>query len=431
LYSQSYKRYITVLLLVVYIFNQIDRAIFGILMEPIKREFMLTDTQLGFLAGPALALFYALLGIPIARWADRSHRINIMAAAIALWSIIVTFSAAVQTFWQFALARLGVGIGEAGFSAVAQSVIGDYHHATERTRALSVFMLALPLGAASSYLLGGWVNELYGWRAVFIVCGIPGLILAVLMKITVREPRRNGPALNPAQCLAQPPPLRSVFALLWQRRALRHLAIAMTLLTLITGGVLGWKAAFFIRLHGMSTAQVGSWMALIVGAGGGFGTWLSGHLTRALKIEDERKQTGMLAASAVLAWPILLAALTWPDRSGALCLLLVAIVVLHLFFAPSFSLVQGLCSANVKATMVSIVIFFQILFAGVIGLQLTGLLSDSLTATFGVEALRWAMVLMTPAALWAGVHFWLASRSIRNDLTDNENDERVGNASIA
>src|SRR5688572_11334509 len=140
-----YKRYVTVLLLIVYIFHRTDSTIFGFLMEPIKRELGLSDTELGFLAGPALVLFYATLGVPMARWADRSHRVNIMALAITLWSGIVTLSSMVTTFWQFALARVGVGIGEAGFSAIAQSVVSDYHSAKERTRAISTFMLAIPL----------------------------------------------------------------------------------------------------------------------------------------------------------------------------------------------------------------------------------------------------------------------------------------------
>jgi predicted MFS family arabinose efflux permease len=413
-YSQSYKRYVVVLLLIVYIFNQIDRAIFGILMEPIKRDFGLTDTEVGFLAGPALALFYALLGIPIARLADRSHRITIMTVAVTAWSSVVMLSASVQTFWQFALARFGVGVGEAGFSAVAQSVIGDYHSAQERTRALSIFMLALPFGAALSYLIGGWVNQVYGWRAVFVTAGVPGLVLAVLMRATVREPPRREIAAH-----EPPPALPAIFMILWRRRALRHLAAAMTLLTVITGGVLGWKAAFFIRMHGMTTAEVGTWMAFIVGAGGGLGIWLGGGLSRGLKVTDERRRTRLLAGSAVLAWLILTAALLWPARAGALWLLLAAIVVLHLFFAPSFSLVQGMCTARMRATVVAIVIFCQILFAGVIGVQVTGLLSDALVARFGSQALRCSMVALTLVALWAAVHFWLAGRTIRQDIVDD------------
>src|SRR5262249_7833455 len=161
-----YKRYVTLILLVVYVFNQTDRAIFGFLMEPMKRDLHLTDSQLGFLAGPALFLFYALLGVPVARMADGSHRVNIMSIAMGLWSAIVMLTAAAGKFWHLALTRIGVGVGEAGFSAIAIAVIADYHSAAERARALSIFMLALPFGAVVSSLTAGWINEAYGWRAV-------------------------------------------------------------------------------------------------------------------------------------------------------------------------------------------------------------------------------------------------------------------------
>jgi predicted MFS family arabinose efflux permease len=415
-YSKPYKRYVVALLLVIYIFNRIDGAIFGILMESIKRELALSDTQLGFLAGPALTLFYATLGIPIARWADRSRRITIMSLAIALWSTIVTVSSAVQTFWQSALARVGVGVGEAGFSAVAQSVITDYHSAAERTRALAVFMLALPLGQAMSYLMGGWVDDHWGWRMAFIVAGVPGLFLALLMKFTVQEPSR-GAASNAVAADTSRPPLRAVFATLWRRRALRHLAIAMTLFNLVWG-MLVWKAAFFIRLHGMSTGELGTAMALVLGVGGGLGIWSSGHLLGLIKAKNERTQVRVIALTALLACPLLIAALSWSTPTGALLLLLLALVMMNFFFAPSFSLVQGLCPASMRATMVAILILFQQLFLGVIGLQLTGILSDAFSNALGSQGLRWAMIALTPASLWAAVHFWLAGRFIRQDLSD-------------
>ena len=218
-YSKFYKRYVTTLLLFVYVFNQLDRLVFIILMEPIKREFSLTDTQLGFLGGPALVLLYSFLGIPVARWADRGRRITIMTAAIALWSAIATLTAAVHQFWKLALVRVGVGVGEAGFSAVAVSVISDYESDANRARALSSFMLAYPIAGLISNLLGGWINQLYGWRPVFVISGLPGILLALLMAATVREPpRRRAPASENLSC----PPLRVVLSTLWQRRSLRH-----------------------------------------------------------------------------------------------------------------------------------------------------------------------------------------------------------------
>jgi MFS family permease len=433
MHTQGYKRYVTVLLLVAYILNQLDRAIFSILMEPIKAEFALSDTQLGFLAGPALLFFYAFLGIPVARLADRSHRINIMSLAIGLWSLIVTASAAVTNFWQFALARVGVGVGEAGFSAVAQSVIADYHQPSERTRALAIFMLALPLGPAISSLMGGWINETYGWRAAFLVAGLPGILLALLIKLTVREPQRSQSALIQEAPLS----LRAVLVAVWRRRALRHMIMAMMLMTVVTGGILGgWSAPFFIRVHHMSTGELGTWLAFNSAVGGGAGVVLSGIIGSRLKLSGERTQARLLVGCAALAWPLLVAMLLLPAKIPALLFALAVLIVLNFFFAPSFALVQGLSESRMRATVVAIVIFFQILFAGVVGLQLTGILSDAFSPRFGPESVRWAMLAMSPAALWAAGHFWMAARAIEQDaLAGRPGNEpaiqQTGTASVA
>lgn len=413
--TKSYQRYVTVLLLVVYVFNQTDRSIFGFLMQPIKRDLGLSDTQLGFLAGPALVICYATLGIPIAHWADRRNRVNVMSVAFAAWSCIVVLSAWVGKFWQFALVRFGVGIGEAGFSAIAQSLIAEYHSAAERTRAMSIFIMAVPLGGLLSSLMSGWINQAYGWRAVFVAAGLPGILLALLMKLTVREPQRHhvSPEIGRTDGSA---PLRDVFVTLWRRRALRHLTIGMAALNLVTVGMLGWLPTFFIRSHGMTTGQLGTWFAVITGAGGGTGVLLSGSLGRLFKMHDERQQAKALAASAALVCPLLIAALLLPIPSMALCMLVPANALLYFYLAPACALVLGLCSARTRAATIAIVLLFQTLVAGVIGVQLIGVVSDALSANLGAGGLRWALLGICPAALWAAFHFWRAARSICADL---------------
>jgi MFS family permease len=413
-YSQAYRRYVTGLFLTIYLFAQIDRQAFSILMEPIKRELSLSDSQLGFLAGPALVLFYATLGIPVARWADRSHRVNIMTGAIALWSAIVAVSTVVHSFCQFAIARIGVGVGEAGFSAVAQSVIADYHPAAQRARALSIFMLGIPLGGALSAFVGGWITETWGWRAVFIAAGVPGLLLALLLKGTVSEPAR----LQRPDVARSNPLLRTVFGTVWRRPALRHLAAAAALSNLVAGGVMGWNPSFFARLHDMSTGELGTWLAFNGGVGGGLGIWLSGRLSASRYLKDERQQARLLAGAASLAWLVLLGMLLLPTKAPALGFSFLANVFLSFFYAPCFALVQTLTASSMRATVIAIVIFLQILCAGVVGLQLTGMLSDALAGSLGDQALRWAMIAMTPTALWAAAHFWLAARTIREDVQE-------------
>jgi MFS family permease len=416
MYSRSYQHYVTGLLLVVYIFNQLDRAIFGFLMEPIKQEFGLSDTQLGFLLGPALVIFYAGLGIPIARWADRSHRVHIMCGAIVLWSTIVMLSAAVSRFWQLALARVGVGIGEAGFSAIAMSVIGDYHKTEEeRTRALSNFLLAIPIAGVLSGLFAGWINEAYGWRAVFLAAGLPGILIAALMKFTVREPlRRPGPSL---QIAGEPPSIAAVFAALWRQRTLRHLLIAQGLANIVVQAM-GWAPTYFIRAHGMSTGELGTWMAAIAGIGGVASIWLSGQLTSRYGAHDQRLRVWLMAAAAALVVPLAAFVVWSPSKELALVGLLIAQLPMLFFVGPTSALVQDLSEASMRATMASIFILVQVLSGGVIGVQLVGVLSDLLRGLTldDTAALRLSMTGVSLVGIWAGAHFWLAGRWVRQDL---------------
>src|SRR5581483_2431876 len=284
LHSKLYTRYVTILLTLVYVFNQLDRRVFDILMEPIRLTFSLTDAQLGFLGGPALVVLYSLLGVPVARWADRSGRITLMTVAITLWSAIATLTATVGQFWQLALVRVGVGVGEAGFSAVAVSVIGDYESDKNRTRALANFALAIPIASLLSDLMGGWINQLYGWRWVFMIAGPPGILLALLMRATVRDPPRREASGSESQSR---PPLRLILSTLWRRRSLRHLAIAQGLANIVVN-VMGWISVFFIRQHHMGTGELGSWFAFTDGVGGIAGIWLGGALATSFGGTDAR-----------------------------------------------------------------------------------------------------------------------------------------------
>lgn len=424
LYSLCYKRYVVALLLLVYVFNQTDRIVFGFLMESIKGDLALSDTQLGFLAGPALALFYCILGVPIARLADRSHRVNIMSIAIALWSGVAALTATVGTFSQLVLTRIGVGIGEAGFSAIAQSLIADYHATPERTRALSIFMLGIPLGVVASFLLGGWFNQAYGWRATFIAAGVPGLILAVLMKWTVREPPRGGVGTGSNRVLETPPqpPLRQLGRVLWQRRALRHLAFATALANTVGAGVITWIPALLMRNHGMSSGELGTWLALIVGVGGSVGTWLGGYLTSRCGVRDKRIKVRLVAFATALVPPIIVMSLWSPSTAWTLWLLLPSQVLMFFFFGPTVALVQELSASNMRATMASVFLLIQVLAGGMIGVLLLGVLSDAFTPMLGSAgaALKWSMTLVSLLAWGAAAHFWMAGRTMRQDLEAKE-----------
>jgi MFS family permease len=412
-YPHAVKRYITALLLLVYVCNQADRSIFSVLMEPIKRDLDLSDSQLGFVAGPALALLYTTLGIPIARWGDRSNRVNIMSGAIAIWSCVVMLFAAVDKFWHLALAQIGVGVGEAGFTAIAMSVIGDYHPAEgERARAFSIFMLAIPIGGVVSDLLAGWINEAYGWRAVFIAAGVPGFILAVLLKWTIREPTRQRMASVDSTDQSSVP-LRAVFGRLWHQVTLRHLAIAQCLANIVAC-VSSWFPAFLIRNHGMDSGAAGTWCAAIFGIGGGGGIWLSGYLTSRYSAKGEHFKMRVMAVATALVAPTLVIAL-WCSSTRLACLVLIPCQALMFFFlTPTLSSVQALSAPNVRATMTSVFILFELLAGNVVGIQLLGILSDAITPISGdsASALRLSMTLIGLFAIWAAVHFLLAERAV-------------------
>jgi len=421
MYSKIYTRYVATVLLLVYIFNQLDRGVFSILMEPLRRQFSLTDTQLGFAVGPALVVMYSLLGVPIARLGDRTPRIRIMTVAIALWSILTVLTAATNQFWQLALARVGVGIGEAGFSAIAVSVIGDYESDENRPRALAYFMLAVPIASFLSDFFGGWVNEFYGWRSVFVIAGLPGILLAVLMLTTIREPTRR--QAKDATEEATRPPFRQVLSTLWQRRSLRHLMLAQGIAN-IAPNAIGWTYVYFIRQYHMGTGELGSWFAAsdLVTLGG---VWMSGWLAARLGAAGQPSRiTRVLAGGALLMAPMVVFVLWCPSKTWALVAYLLLTVPMYGYIAPVPTLVQNLVGPSMRATIVAIYFLAQMLLGGVLGTQLVGAISDVLLPLVGdsTAALRWSMALVSMATLWAAVHFWLAGRYVQEDLRAGRSD---------
>ncbi|WP_372760728.1 spinster family MFS transporter, partial [Litorivivens sp.] len=268
--------YALCVLTVVYAFNFIDRQLLAILQEAIKGDLGLSDSQLGLLTGFAFALFYVTAGIPIARWADRSNRRNIVALSLAVWSFMTAISGLVNNYVQLLLARVGVGIGEAGGSPPSHSMISDMFPPEQRAGALGFYSTGVSIGILFGFLLGGWLNEFFGWRVAFMVVGAPGLILALVVRFTVTEPRRG---MSEAREMSDDSTsLRDVVALLWQRKTFRHMAFAASLYAFAGYATANWTASFMIRTHGMSTGELGSWLALIIGFGGAVGVLGGGVL---------------------------------------------------------------------------------------------------------------------------------------------------------
>jgi predicted MFS family arabinose efflux permease len=261
--------------------------------------------------------------------------------------------------------------------------------------------------------MGGWINQTYGWRMAFLAAGLPGVLLALLLKATVREPMQ---LTRSGQAAREAPSLVCIARGLWNRVALRHLVIVMTLFNLITAAVQGWLAAFFIRSHGMQTGELGLWMAVATAGGAGLGTWCATALFGRPWTADTRTQARILAVGTALLGALLLVALLSPVKRVALLAVFPAYVMKGFLLGPMWSLLQGLVDASTRATVSAMVIFAQTLVAGVLGLQLVGLLSDALVPRLRTgDALRWALVTVSLAALWAALHFWLSARTLRRD----------------
>ncbi len=423
-YSTSYNRYVLAILTVVYTLNQMDQGLIALLLQPIKEDLHLTDGQMGFVTGIAFGLFYATLGVPLGRWSDKGDRPKIAALAIGLWGATVMACVLVRTFSQLIVVRVAAGVGESGCMPATYSLLGDYFAAPkDRTKAMTIYMIAGPASALLSFIVGGWLNQHWGWRVAFCVMGIPGLVMAFIVFISIREPRRFQ-----ANAKAQSVPsgsVRDVVAEMWRQRSCRHLSIAIILLFTMGLGLSPWYAAFMIRSHGMDTGALGLWMGLIFGIAGLFGVLCGGYVAARWFADNEKAQMRTSALVVGAAAPSLAFFLFLPTQRGALLALVVPTVVCNFFFGPAFSLLQRLVADQMRATTVAMVMLFANLIGMGIGPQLVGLISDMLAPRFGIDSLRYSMLLMSSIALWSGYHFWCVGRTVGRDLCASNTLSRV------
>lgn len=412
MFTTAYKRYVLGAMTVVYLFNLVDRGLMMLLLEPIKKDLHLSDTQLGLLTGIAFGLFYATMGVPLARWADRGNRVTITSLAIGLWGLTVMACLLVTNYVQLVIARIAAAVGEAGCKPPTYSLVGDYFpEPAERTRAMAIYLTGAPASALLSFILGGWLNEMYGWRATFFLLGVPGLLLAVLVKLTIVEPRsRVTEAPRPA------PSMRTVFLTLWRQRSCRHLGFALVLLYTMSMGMAPWYAAFMIRSHGMGTTELGVWLGLIISLGGIVGILVGGYAASLWGEDNEPRQMRMSAVTVAALVPFFIAFLTVPEKYQALMALVPLVVVFNVFLGPTYALLQRLVPDDMRATMMSVVMMLANLLGMGLGPQIVGILSDLLRPTLHTDSLRYAMLIMSFVALWSAYHFWHVGRTVVEDL---------------
>lgn len=399
----GYRYYVTGMLGVAFTFNFMDRQILGILAEPVKAEFQLGDTQMGLLIGTSFALFYTFVGIAVARLADRGNRVAIISISTGLWSVMTAVCGLAVSYWQLFIARMLVGVGEAGLGPAAHSVISDYFGKHERARALAIYSLGTPVGQLCAILIGGTIGHVYGWRTAFIVVGLPGLVLALLIAITVKEPPRGAqddalPVLGPVVPFAVA--LKDLLA-----RRVFVLAAAGHVLTALFGfAIAGWVSPHFQRAFGLSLQEMTPLVAAVILVGGIPGMIIGGLIADRLA----KRSLGWLvrapALFALAAFPLYILGLNVTDKGAATVLLGLGTFCFQASFAAPLSLIQHVVPADRRALAASVVFFMSNLIGLGLGPLLVGGISDAAGHAFGPSSLTPGLCLVAlafPLAAWA------------------------------
>jgi MFS family permease len=384
-------------LFVVGVLNYADRTLLSVLLEPIKAEFKASDTALGLLTGVAFALFYATLGVPVARLSDRVNRPRIIAAMIAVWSLMSIMCGIAANFWQLALARIGVGAGEAGAVPASQGLIADAYPPGERAKALSIYMMSSTIGLLIATVGGPWIAENYSWRAAFIAISAPGLIIVGIVLMFLDEPRAQVAA-------ASIEPFGSSLRLLWRKASYRWMVIGVILYFVLAYGAFVFFPSYLVRTHGLSLTQAGAIFGISNAGGGLVGTYLSGVAATRLASKDPR---WFLRLPSLFLWaclPVLVGFLTITNIYGLWTTLLLASALTGGALPPIFAALHFVCGSQRRATAVAIMFFFANLLGLGLGPVMTGAASDFLGTGLGeAEGLRISLLatltLFVPCAL--------------------------------
>lgn len=423
LYSKKYRNYALGVLFLGYVINFVDRSILSILLEPIKQELVLSDTELGLLGGLAFALFYATLGIPIAALADRWSRVKVLSISMIIWSAMTALCGMASSFISLLIARIGVGVGEAGASPPSHSLISDYFPVETRATALSIYALGIPVGSMIGNAVGGWGAEAIGWRYTFFLVGAPGVLVAFLLLATLREPPRGmSEKVQPVKTDDdKAPSMKEVFKFLWAKRSFRHIGFAAGLHAFVGYGAGTWNAPFLIRSHEMPITEVGGWLALIAGIGA-IGTFGGGFLGDVLskRYDDRRWYLWVSGISTIVMVPFQFVAYLYGGLWAVIPCLFVVSILGGMYLGPSFAMTQGLVSLRMRAVASALLLFMLNIIGMGLGPYVVGIFSDLLEPSFGISSLRYALCLAVLANVWATVHYFLGAAVLRKDLEETE-----------
>lgn len=415
-YSRGYTRWVLFLLLALYGVNFLDRQVINILGQSIKTALGLSDLELGLLTGTAFGIFYSVLGLPIARLADRRSRVKIITASLTLWSLLTAASGLALSYLQLFLIRLGVGVGEAGGTPPAQSLISDYFPEDRRSTAMAVFNLGVPIGSFCGFLFGGFMNDTLGWRWAFILAGLPGLLLALAIRLTMREPPRGHADHPRSEVAGAEVPLRQSLRGLLERRSFIRLVLGGTFGIFIVYVTNTWLPPLFIRLHGLTAEQFGLWIALAIGPGGAIGALGGGYLADRLKARYPRAEIWLLVTSTALTCPLMLATVLVRSTTGALLCMFIMYMVAYVWMGPTCAMVQRVAPVRSRALATGIQLFVANVTALAFGPPLVGLASDLLAPSAGVQSLRYALAGASLFALGGTAVYASAGRYLPKDL---------------
>ena len=417
--TKPYRAYVLAVLFVIYGINLLDRGLVGLLQEKIKPEFGLSDFELGLLGGPAFALCNTLAGLPMARLAERFNRVGVLATCVALWSAMTALCGVAISYPMMLLARFGVGIGEAGCLPPAQSILADYFPANKRAAANSIFLTSLPVGAILGGAIGGVVGDLYGWRMAFVILGIPGIIIALISVLTVKDPPRGGLA-------TETPKFGAALKAIMGKASFWHIAIATGLVNFVAVGNGQYLVSFVMREHHISLTQVGLITGPLVGGWTAISVIIIGRILNNLAEKDRAWLARWPGIGVALGVPISIAAYMAPSIYIMIPLQMLGVLCTNTYLISLYTTAQGIVEPRMRATAVAMVIMVINMLGYGLGPPVIGALSDFMkdhvvafglsdAAHAGAQGLRYALVCGCLVNFWAAAHYLIGSTKLKKD----------------
>ena len=409
----SYPHYVLSVMFLVSVFNFVDRNVVSVLLQPIKEDFGVSDAWMGALTGFAFMIVHSVFGLPLARWADRGDRRLILTLGIAVWSVLTAASGFARHFGVLLVTRMGVGIGEAAGSPTAHSMISDYYPPERRATALAVYAMGVYVGIMFGYIVAGWLNDLLGWRLTFMVVGLPGLVIALLVYLTVDEPPRTTEV--------ESHPLGEVVQYLFAKRAYVILLAAASFHAAAAYCIAQWAPTFLLRVHGMSLSEIGLSLGLVTGVSGVAGTIVGGTVSDRLARGNRAWYAWTTAFAAFGSLPFAIGFVTSSSPLIALVWFAPMTFLTGMYIGPLYAMNQGLARPRMRATAVAVHLFVVSILGGGVGPWVVGMMNDAFQAEYGDAGIRQSLIWVQSVCLvLAGACYVLVSRTLARDMEGAE-----------